>query len=113
MSVEAKNIVGFTLQKKNEEFSECVIDQATSIAVEWGSRNASHGPKVITAMDCHAKMFRKSYGCRKLSELFRISTFCSLEFRVRRMKLSFRYRSSLNELWIFRVLVLLAPESSM
>lgn len=40
MSIEAKNIVSFTLQKKkNEEFSECVIDQATSIVVAWGSRN--------------------------------------------------------------------------
>lgn len=42
------------------------------------SRDESHRPKVITAMDCHAKMFRESYGCRELSEFSLLSHFDSV-----------------------------------
>jgi len=46
--------------------------------LQWkGSRDESHEPKVITGMDCHAKMFRDSQRCRKLSEFSRISALLS------------------------------------
>lgn len=47
---------------------KCIIDQQH--LSEWnGSGDESHGQKVITAMSCHAKMFRQSCECRKLFEL--------------------------------------------
>jgi hypothetical protein len=59
----------YILRKRKERtLSKYIIDQAT---IHWSgeaARDESHGQKVITAMGCHAKMFRQSYECRELSE---------------------------------------------
>lgn len=83
-----------------------LLERRGRAAVEGGGggTDESHGQKVITAMGCHAKMFHQSCECRELSEFSDGSTPLSwIPLRARRMKLSFRYRSGLNELRIFSV----------
>lgn len=70
--------------------------------LEWKyNEDESYGPKVITAMGLSRKNVLLVVSFSEFSGGSIL--FPWIPLRARRMKLGFRYRSSLNELWIFSV----------